>query len=53
MSTHRDGIELVYDTPAAEFAASVLILDGDNLGHEVDARARHDGPRSWSAPRVR
>ncbi len=45
VSTHRDGIELVYDTPAAEFAASVLILDGDNLGHEVDAPARHDGPQ--------
>lgn len=45
VSTHRDGIELVYDTPAPEFAASVLILDGENLGHEVDAPARHEGPQ--------
>jgi mannose-6-phosphate isomerase len=45
VSTHRNGIELVYDTPAPEFAASVLILDGENLGHEVDAPALHDGPQ--------
>jgi mannose-6-phosphate isomerase len=43
--THRDGIELVYDTPAVEFAACVLMLDGDNLGHEIDAPSRHDGPQ--------
>ena len=42
---HREGIEVVYDTPAAEFAASVLILDGKNLGHELDAPARHNGPQ--------
>jgi mannose-6-phosphate isomerase len=42
---HRDGLELVYDTPAAEFAASVLTLDGEHLGHEVDAPSRHDGPQ--------
>ncbi|HEV7419346.1 MAG TPA: mannose-6-phosphate isomerase, class I [Mycobacterium sp.] len=40
-----DGIELVYDTPAPEFAVSVLRLDRDRLGHEVDAPARHDGPQ--------
>lgn len=45
VATHREGIELVYETPAEEFAASVLILDGDNLGHEEDAPARHDGPQ--------
>ncbi len=45
VGTHREGIELVYDTPAAEFAASVLTLDGENLGHEVDAPSRHDGPQ--------
>ncbi len=45
VATHREGIELVYDTPAAEFAGSVLTLDGENLGHEVDAPARHDGPQ--------
>ncbi|MBV9321451.1 MAG: mannose-6-phosphate isomerase, class I [Mycobacterium sp.] len=43
--THRDGISLVYDAPAAEFAASVLTLDGEHLGHEVDAPSRHDGPQ--------
>jgi mannose-6-phosphate isomerase len=43
--TRRDGIELVYETPTAEFAASVLILDGDDLGHEVDAPSCHDGPQ--------
>jgi len=42
---HRDGLELIYDTPAAEFAASVLTLDAEHLGHEVDAPSRHDGPQ--------
>ena len=41
----RDGAELVYDTPAPEFAVSVLQLEGENLGHEVDAPTRHDGPQ--------
>jgi mannose-6-phosphate isomerase len=45
VATHREGIELVYDTPTAEFAASVLTLDGDSLGHEIDAPNRHDGPQ--------
>lgn len=45
VSTHRDGVELVYDTPASEFAGSVLTLDGADLGHEVDAPSRHDGPQ--------
>jgi mannose-6-phosphate isomerase len=40
-----DGIELVYQTPAPEFAVSVLRLNRDQLGHEVDAPARHDGPQ--------
>lgn len=43
--THRDGIELVYETPAQEFAACILLLDGENLGHEIDAPSRHDGPQ--------
>jgi mannose-6-phosphate isomerase len=43
--THRDGMELVYDTPAPEFAVSVLAIDGDQVGHEIDAPARHDGPQ--------
>lgn len=40
-----DGMELVYDTPAPEFAVSVLCIDGDQLGHEIDAPTRHDGPQ--------
>jgi mannose-6-phosphate isomerase len=43
--TTRDGMELVYNTPAPEFAVSVLAIDGDHLGHEVDAPTRHDGPQ--------
>jgi mannose-6-phosphate isomerase len=43
--THRDGIELVYDTPSVEFAAAELTLDGAQLGHEIDAPARHEGPQ--------
>jgi mannose-6-phosphate isomerase len=45
VGSHREGIELIYDTPATEFAASVLTLDGEALGHEVDAPSRHDGPQ--------
>ncbi len=41
----RDGMELVYQTPAEEFAFSVLAVDGDQLGHQVDAPAHHDGPQ--------
>lgn len=41
----RDGIETVYETPAPEFATSVLSLDGDDLGHDVDVPARHEGPQ--------
>ena len=29
----------------AGFATSVLMLDGEHLGHEVDAPCRHDGPQ--------
>ncbi|MGH3562217.1 MAG: mannose-6-phosphate isomerase, class I, partial [Mycobacterium sp.] len=43
--THRDGPEVVYDTPADEFAVSALTLDGEYLGHEVDTPSRHDGPQ--------
>jgi mannose-6-phosphate isomerase len=42
---HRDGLALVYDTPTDEFAVSLLVLDGEYLGHEVDASARHEGPQ--------
>lgn len=41
----RDGMELVYDTPAPEFAVSVLQVTGDAVGHEIDAPAEHDGPQ--------
>lgn len=44
-ATHRDGLETVYETPTEEFAVSALSLDGENLGHEVDAPTRHDGPQ--------
>lgn len=43
--TARDGMELVYNTPAPEFAVSVLCIDGEHLNHEVDAPSRHDGPQ--------
>jgi mannose-6-phosphate isomerase len=41
----RDGAELVYRTPAPEFAVSVLCVEGENLGHEIDAPTHHDGPQ--------
>lgn len=41
----QDAKELVYQTPAQEFAVSVLRLDGEFLGHEIDAQSRHDGPQ--------
>lgn len=43
--TLRDGAELVYRTPAPEFAVSVLTVDGAALGHEIDAPTTHDGPQ--------
>jgi len=42
---HPDGLALIYDTPAEEFAASMLTLGDDQIGHEVDAPSRHDGPQ--------
>jgi mannose-6-phosphate isomerase len=41
----HEGLEYVYDTPADEFAAALLVIDGDHLSHEVDAPSRHDGPQ--------
>ncbi|MGV0741619.1 mannose-6-phosphate isomerase, class I [Mycolicibacterium sp. XJ870] len=41
----REETELTYRTPAQEFAVSVLCVDGDHLGHEIDAPSRHDGPQ--------
>ncbi|BBX17941.1 mannose-6-phosphate isomerase, class I [Mycolicibacterium duvalii] len=43
--TLRDGAEIVYRTPAPEFAVSVLTVDGAHLGHEIDAPTTHDGPQ--------
>lgn len=45
VATRSDGVECHYQTPAAEFAASVITLDGEHLGHEVDAPSHHDGPQ--------
>jgi mannose-6-phosphate isomerase len=43
--TADDGMETVYQTAAPEFSVSVLGIDGEWLGREVDAPARHDGPQ--------
>lgn len=47
-ATHVDGPEVAYQTPAEEFAVSLLTLDGAYLGHEVDAPSQHcdgNGPQ--------
>ncbi|MBY0440624.1 MAG: mannose-6-phosphate isomerase, class I [Mycobacteriaceae bacterium] len=44
-ATQRQGIALVYETAAEEFAVSLLTLGGDECGHEVDAPSLHDGPQ--------
>jgi mannose-6-phosphate isomerase len=41
----RDGPELIYDAPTDEFAVSRLRIEGGNLGHEIDAAVRHEGPQ--------
>jgi len=41
----REGLGLIYDTPTDEFAVALLTLDGDHLGHEVDAACPHEGPQ--------
>lgn len=43
--TRADGIEVVYETAAPEFAISVLTLDGPNLGQLVSVPARNGGPQ--------
>jgi mannose-6-phosphate isomerase len=35
----------VYATPTTEFAVSCLRIDGEHLGHEIDATIRHEGPQ--------
>lgn len=42
---HREGLALIYETPTDEFAVALLELDGESLGHQVDASARHEGPQ--------
>jgi len=37
--------ELIYGTPAPEFAVSSLRFEGADLGREIDAVARQDGPQ--------
>ncbi|RFD25904.1 mannose-6-phosphate isomerase, class I [Mycobacterium uberis] len=39
--TRCEGFAVVYETPTDEFEVALLALDGDYLGHEVDA-SRHD-----------
>jgi mannose-6-phosphate isomerase len=41
----REGFVSVYETPAEEFAVALLALDGEYLGHEVDASCSHEGPQ--------
>jgi mannose-6-phosphate isomerase len=41
----REGLERVYETPTDEFAVALLVLEGEHLGHEVDASSSHEGPQ--------
>jgi len=41
----REGFERIYETPADEFAVALLALEGEYLGHEVDASCSHEGPQ--------
>lgn len=43
--TVTDGTETIYQTPAQEFAVSVLSVDGDRIGDEIDVHSRHAGPQ--------
>ena len=43
--THREGFGLVYETPTDEFAVALLELQGEYLGHEMDASSSHEGPQ--------
>jgi len=45
VDTQLDGLASFYDTPTAEFAASMLTLGADWVGHEVDAPSRHGAPQ--------
>ncbi|MDR3662722.1 MAG: mannose-6-phosphate isomerase, class I, partial [Mycobacterium sp.] len=39
------GVERVFDTPTPEFAVSMLQLDGDHLGRQVEVPVEHVGPQ--------
>jgi mannose-6-phosphate isomerase len=42
----REGFGRIYETPTDEFAVALLALDGEYLGHEVDAGCGgHEGPQ--------
>ncbi|MGE4428861.1 MAG: mannose-6-phosphate isomerase, class I [Solirubrobacteraceae bacterium] len=41
----REGLGLVYETPAEEFAVALLTLADEYLGREVDAPCGHEGPQ--------
>jgi mannose-6-phosphate isomerase len=41
----REGFEQDYETPTDEFAVALLTLEGEYLGHEVDASRSHEGPQ--------
>jgi mannose-6-phosphate isomerase len=41
----REGLQRVYETPTDEFAVALLALDGEYVGHEVDAPSHHEGPQ--------
>ncbi|MEV0670649.1 mannose-6-phosphate isomerase, class I [Mycobacterium sp. NPDC050441] len=43
--TVTDGTETIYRTPAQEFAVSVLTVDGERIGDEIDVHSHHDGPQ--------
>ncbi|MFV8053357.1 mannose-6-phosphate isomerase, class I [Mycobacterium sp. 48b] len=43
--TVTDGAETIYRTPAQEFAVSVLAVDGEHIGAEIDVHSHHDGPQ--------
>ncbi|BBX26822.1 mannose-6-phosphate isomerase, class I [Mycolicibacterium alvei] len=43
--TVTDGLETIYQTPAQEFAVSVLTVDGERIGDEIDVHSRHGGPQ--------
>jgi mannose-6-phosphate isomerase len=43
--TRHEGLGLIYETPAEEFAVAFLSIDGEHLGHEVDASSSHEGPQ--------